>query len=307
MRNMWIAVAAVAILAVIALIVALIATSGGGDDDATATPTLVAPPTATVESTATGAPTATETHTPEPTATLTPEPPTATPTEEPPTATATEEPPTATPTEEAPTATPEAPTATPEGPTPTSEPEIPTPEAGQQVYEADWSGGADDWALPEGWTAENGELVSDGSAAASLAAPFAPSQANYAVEAEIVVQGGGGCPATVGVFARFVPVAGSETEFQSGYLAAVCQSEWEIASIINTVENKSRLADGDFQLDASPNTYRLEVNGTELRFFIDGQFIGQVTNDQFDDVGVAGIYVGGDYELTVTSFRIFDL
>jgi hypothetical protein len=304
---MWIAVAAVAILAVIALIVALIATRGGGDDDdATATPTLSAPSTATVASTATGAPTATETHTPEPTATETPEPPTATNTPEP-TATETPEPPTETPTTEAATATPEPPTATPEGPTPTTAPTTPTPQAGQEVYTADWSDGAGDWTLPEGWAAENGELISDGSAAAVLAAPFAPTQANYAVEAEIVVQGGGGCPDTVGVFARFVPVAGSTTEFQSGYLAAVCQSEWEIASIINTVENKSRLADGDFQLSASPNTYRLEVNGAELRFFVDGEFIGQVTNDQFDDVGVAGIYVGGAYELTVTSFTIFDL
>lgn len=309
MRNMWIAVAAVAILAVIALIVALVATRGGSDDDPTATPTLAAAPTETsAAATSTTVPNATATETavaptatepPAPTATETPEP-TTTPTSEPATATATEEPPTAT--AAPPTATPDDPT-----PTPTEAPATPTPQAGQQVYEANWTDGPDDWTLPAGWTAENGELVGDGSAPANLVAGFAPTQANYAIEAELTIGGGASCPDTVGLFARFVPVAGSETEFQAGYLAAVCDGDWEIASITNTVENQERLAEGDHQLDGNAHTYRFEVNGEQLRLFIDGEFIGEVSNDEYDDAGVLGLYVGGTYQVTVSSFIVFDL
>ena len=307
MRNMWIAVAAVAILAVIALIVALIATSGGDNgDDATATPTQAAAlPTETARPTETTAPeelTATHTATPEP-PTATPEPPTATP-EEP---TATPEPPTPTPGEPTATPTPDDPTPTPDEPTPTPEPGTPTPVPGEQVYAANWSGGEDDWTLPDGWSVENGTLVSTGAGAANLVAPFAPTGPNYAVEVELIITGDAPCPAKVGAFARWEPVAGSETEFQSGYLAGVCATEWEIASITDTVENQQQLANGDHQLGSGEHTYRFEVEGDQLRLFIDDEFIGGATDDEYDQEGVPGIYVGGPVELTVAAFSVFEL
>jgi hypothetical protein len=192
-------------------------------------------------------------------------------------------------------------------PTPTPAPSTPTPQPGQQAYAADWSEGAADWSLPDGWSVENGTLVSTGAGTANLVAPFAPTGQNYAVEVELAVEGGADCPATVGVFARWVPVAGSATEFQSGYLAGVCTTEWEIALITDTFENQEQIANGDHQLDNNQHTYRFEVNGSQLRLFIDGDFIGEATNDQYDQAGVPGIYVGGPFQLTVENFRIFEL
>lgn len=255
-------------------------------------------PTATETLAATEAPTAAPTETPVP-ATETPAP------------TATPE---LTPTETAPTATEVAPTSTEVVATPTAEASTPTPVAGQMIYEADWTAGAGEWVLGAGWTAENGTLLSDGSAAASLIAPFALETRNYAVEVELQVQidGAPACPEIVGLMARVVAQVENPALFEAGYVAGVCTTEWDISAVLAPEEAATetvleRLASGPRELDAEPHLYRLEVNGTQLRLFIDGEFVGEVANDMYSEAGSAGIYLGGNYTVTVTSFQIFAL
>jgi hypothetical protein len=68
-----------------------------------------------------------------------------------------------------------------------------------------------------------------------------------------------------------------------------------------------RLASGEHMLDNEPHVYRFEVNGNQLRFFIDGAFIGETTNDRYGEAGSAGIYLGGNHRLTIRELKVFDL
>lgn len=312
--QQWVIGGIIAFVLVFALIVFLFVVNNDDDDDddvaeataTTAVPTAIAEaPTATntaepespteapVEPTATTEPTA------EPTATKTPEP-TETPTPE---ATATKTPePTKTPTPEKPTPTPEPPTPTPKPePTPTEVPSAPQPDEGSLAYTADWT----QWDLGDGWSADGSKLVSDGSEAGPIVAPFTPTTANYAVEARMAVVGSNSCAEVAGVLARAAGADDADPGSFDGYTGVVCAHVWRIDAIadgtIRTLANASRT------LDTQPHTYRLEVAGDRLRFFIDGKFAGEATDSQISATGKAGLFVSGGSVVTVDLFRIYAL
>jgi DNA-binding CsgD family transcriptional regulator len=303
-RTLYIAGGILALVLVIALVVLLLALNDDDDeDDAAADETATAgqatevAPTATAEAAPTEAPTATA----EPEATPTPEPPTATAeptaTEEP---TATPEPPTPTP---EPTATtPPEPTATTVAPTP-----APQPEQGELVYTADWSAGAGDWQLTDGWSAADGAIAGDGSTATPLLSPYQPEQADYAIEAEFAVADISGCDGLAGIFGRVSDVTAGDDEFPAGYIGGVCEDEWRIDTIREIADTRDTLASGDLELDDQPHVYRLEMVGERIRLFIDGIFAGEATDDRYTDSGGAGIYIDGDLQVTVRAFRVFTL
>lgn len=269
--------------------------------------------TATVSTTATteaGSPTAeapTETAAPEePTATPVPEEPTATPEPEEPTATP--EPPTATP-EPEPTETPvPEPTATPEPePTATEAQVTPVPVPGDLVYQADWSTGANDWQLTDGWTAENGTLIADGSTAAPLRSPFQPTSPNYAVEAQLTLANLNQCQTVAGVFSRVTEQTDVGGSHLAGYIGGACADSWRIDRVNDINDNRDNVAEGDFAPGDQSHVYRLEVVGDQLRLFIDGVFAGEGTDNRWTEAGVPGIYLDGDVQVTVNAFSVFAL
>lgn len=302
----WIAGGVLA-FAVIVGLVALILLTRDDDDDANATATIGQ---ATEVATATPEPAATPS---EPTSTVAPEEPSATP--EPPTATpeptVTPEPPTATP-EPEPTPTEESqPTATPE-PEPTatvipSEPATPVPTEGELVYEADWSGGENDWLLAEGWAALDGTLIADGNVAAPLLSPFQPESADYAVEAELSLLDVDQCATVAGVFARVTEQSNVNETFPAGYIGNVCATDWLIEAVNENNDNRDTLARGEFTLDDQPHVYRLEVEGDQIRMFVDGEFVGEATDQRWTNAGGAGIYLDGALQVTVSAFRVYAL
>jgi hypothetical protein len=276
-------------------------------EDLNCLPGFVPTPASNIPTTVPGEPTATLATTETPMASETPS---VAPTETP-------VPPTETP---APTATPEPtatvaePTATEAAPTPTEAAATPTPLAGEMIYEADWSEGADDWVLGASWSVDLGALRSNGSAAENLVAPFEIETDSYAIEAEIQVEteGAPDCPEIIGLMARVMPRADNPAIFEAGYVAGVCAGEWELSAVSEPDEAATeialdRLQIGLFERDGEPHLYRFEVSGVQLRLFIDGEFVGETTNDQYSAAGSAGIYLDGNYVATVTSFKIFEL
>ena len=263
------------------------ATAGVTETTLAETPTVAETPT--TEATATPAPTEVPTETPAPEATATPEP-THTPAPSPTTE------PTHTP---EPTATVEAAATATAGPPPTE---------GNLAYQADWSAGAGDWQLPEGWTVDGGALVVNSADPNPVAAPYQPATANYAVEATIAVTGGNfTCDQTVGVFARAVQVV---PEGQDGFPVAMigsfCPERWEVSIVGDATGVRTVAAQGPFQPGTTEHTYRLEVSGADYRLYIDGVFAGQGADDRFGDPGQAGLYVPGGVQVRVTSFKIFE-
>jgi DNA-binding CsgD family transcriptional regulator len=311
-RSGWVAGGILAGVILLALIVFAIASRNNGDDDddnqGAATATTGQATGAASTATTAGEPTA------EATATTAEEP---TATEEPPTATteptATEEPPTATTeptaTEEPPTATTE-PTATKEPPTATTEPTpvvTPQPAPGDVAYQSDWANGPGDWQLTDGWTDQGGQLVADGATAAPLLAPFTPAGPNYAVEVQLTLANVSGCDTLAGPFARVTQQSNIGGTFPAGYMGNVCAQGWRIDATNKNSDNRDTLASGAFTLDNQPHTYRLEVNGTQIRLFIDGTFAGEATDDRWSDGGQVGIYLNGNIQVTVASFKVYTL
>ncbi|HBY47482.1 MAG TPA: hypothetical protein DEG70_14775, partial [Chloroflexi bacterium] len=214
-----------------------VATETAVAETATATP---------VEPTKTPEPSPTATETPKPTATYTPAP-TYTPTPKPqPTATYTPTPkpePTLTPKPEPPTPTPK-----PE-PTATEPPTVPTPVPGALVYSANWSGGAGDWKLGEGWEVNGSALVADGALAGPLLSPFTPTSPDYAVEAQIAIIGSHGCNELAGVFVRATQTKDSTPPKSSGYAGNACAHEWRIDAV--SQDSRSTLKSGYRPLDTT--------------------------------------------------------
>ncbi|HYI16439.1 MAG TPA: LuxR C-terminal-related transcriptional regulator [Thermomicrobiales bacterium] len=291
-RRLLYIVGGVLALVLIGGLIFLFASDDEDDDDATG---LAVTQTASAGRTAT---TAAGGDAPDPTATLEPvSAPEPTPTPEPP------------PPAPEPTPTPE-PTATsePEAPTaPPTETAVPLPQQGDVVYEADWATGPGDWVLPAGWTAQPGMILGDGSTAGSILAPYQPDQPRYAVEADLAIDATDDCDALAGVIGHAAVDEDDASRLTAGYIGAICANEWLILAVRDLSDSHDELASGDAEPGVDQHTYRLEVDGDRVRFFIDGVFAGEATDDRWADPGLAGLFLDGDIRVTVSGFRVYAL
>jgi hypothetical protein len=247
----------------------------------TTTPTAEPSPTlpATVEPTATTMP---PTQTPEPTATLAP--------------TATLEP---------------SPTPT-ESPTPTPPPTVPpTPEGTQwsEAYVADWSAGAGNWVLPQGWLIENNALILEADASGHALAPYQPAAAAYAVEVQMAATFGQEpptCDNGGGILlspSADVTVTGT---VPTGVLFSRCHQGWEL-SVVDTEGQRETLIAGQMPADDAPHTFRVEVSQNTVRILIDGTTISGIVDERIGQVPFPGLYSTANYRITVSTFRVFEL
>jgi hypothetical protein len=213
------------------------------------------------------------------------------------------------------TATPTSgPTATPtlastSTPTPTA---TATPGPGTVLYKADWSTGLNGWVGTQDWKVSNGMLLNDGtgpSSSPTITPPYQPPVADYAVEARILMQNGNAYIATFGIVAR----AGNT---QSGYCFGVGspdgQSFSKVAGITVASRNISAnpwspaLATRPFDPGSAWHVYRAEVRGNDLKLFLDGGLVAEVT----DNGSLTGMIVGlFDFrvQLMVSSFTVFSI
>jgi hypothetical protein len=241
-------------------------------------PTATTVPTPTVEPTATPAPTPA----PEPTATPVPTP---------------TVPPTPTPT----------PTAAPT-PTPTAEP-TPTPAPGAVLYEADTSGGLERFDAGPGWNTVNGMLVSDGSAESVVYAPYDPGDlADYAIEVEIQFidpRPDSRDDVGFGIIARDSGDGGIDAYYWNNYTYEVAGSSVEPGLRLRSGEDK--IAGQEFPLDGEWHTYRLEVEGNQIRLYVDSGLVLFAQDNKFLNPGLAGLWVSENAQINVRAFRIVTL
>ena len=157
------------------------------------------------------------------------------------------------------------------------------------LYEADASGGLDEWDVSGGWQHFQGMLVNDG-ADSSIVAPYEPSLSNYAIEAEIQVVNFG---RSFGLILRDGAV--QATAYGGG-----------AASI--TVEGKESQYEG-WPQDREWHTYRLEVQGNTARFLVDGSPVTEMSDNRLlsGTGGSVGLWVDGGFQLNVRSFKVIAL
>jgi hypothetical protein len=177
--------------------------------------------------------------------------------------------------------------------------QTPTPiSALSTLYEADWSEGLNGWPSTFGWKTLNGMLLNDGSNTEGpswksrwIAAPFQPSEADYAIEAEIQLIGNSGCGG-FGIVAR-----GS---YQGGAYACGNQRAY-IAS-----KDGDIVKEQDFSRGSDWHTYRFEVQGNTLRLKIDGSVIVEVTDNRYLDSGMVGLWSDRN-QINVRSYKVLRL
>lgn len=209
--------------------------------------------------------------------------------------------PTSTPTE-SPTST-ATPTST-VTPPPTSTPVPP-------LYQADGSGGFEEWTVGNDWIFINGMLVNDGTSSSDtgyVPAPFdLEERTDYAVEAEIQwVREGAEHVANkgFGVVAR----ASNRRAYWAGYNDFSCCGPGAFVGVGNSAGNAmypGGVASAAYEVDNEWHTYRLEVKGNTIRLLIDGTVLIETVDNQVLQSGRVGLCA--DSQINVRSFKVIAL
>ncbi len=153
-------------------------------------------------------------------------------------------------------------------PTPTSLP------SGTLLYQSDWSHGLDGWQGSTGWKLTHGMLQSNLSNGDILTSPYSPVVPNYAIEVRYQIVS---TPVTGG---NFVVIA-DRTPQKDGYTAGIMnlhapgpRSEFsnpEVQVFLSPIDaNEITQQVSDYEPPSGEHTYRIEVQGPEVQFYIDG-------------------------------------
>jgi hypothetical protein len=149
-------------------------------------------------------------------------------------------------------------------------------------------------------------LVSDGSSARPVLAPFQPNTANYAVEAEVRIDNTNGC-GSFNFFALDVRVTdsafyGAGDDWNCGPVAIIDTFD------ASDVHNYTVLT----QVDSPPDpghgwhTYRLTAKDNQLTFSFDGSMVARATDNHILDAGRVGLQAAGP-QISVRSFKVIAL
>jgi len=183
-------------------------------------------------------------------------------------------------------------------PQPTTAPSKPAP--GTTLFYADTSGGLDKLGGGSSWKHVNGMLVNDGSAYpnALLRLPVKPATANYAVEASIQLVGGSD---EFGVVARL----DSNNKGLSGSLEGGQGAVLISGDPTNYFDGFKQQS--GYNADSAYHTYRLEVNGNNVTFLVDGSAVLQGVDNRFLDPGQPGLWDAQRTQINVKSIRVIAL
>ncbi|HEY7020547.1 MAG TPA: hypothetical protein VH349_05480 [Ktedonobacterales bacterium] len=169
--------------------------------------------------------------------------------------------------------------------TPTPRPTATSAPPGTVLYQETGSDNWSGWTGSSEWKMSNGMLINDGSQGfggevmPSIVAPFQPSTPNYSIEVQARLPNNI-CASTFGWFgisARLGAASGSTT----GYSAYVrCASVTGIKS-----SEKSLVEHCCFDPGTGWHTYRFELRGTTLNYYIDGLLALSAEDAQYLSAG----------------------
>lgn len=152
-------------------------------------------------------------------------------------------------------------------PTPTTLP------SGTLLYQSDWSHGLANWHASAGWKLTHGFLQSDASNDSSLTSPYMPAVSNYAIEVRFQI-------VSVPVDGGYFVVTADRVQGKDGYSAGIANflkpgphSEFANpavqAYIIPIDSMDSSMVVSDYEPGFVVRTYRVEVQGAQVKFFVD--------------------------------------
>ncbi len=195
-------------------------------------------------------------------------------------------------------------------PTPTK----PAIAPGTVLYQANWLQGLAGWKSSGGWQVVQGQLQADSLSLTTITAPYISPVANYAIEARIQVvrllQKNGGS------FSLFA----SPRPGKPGYEAGVARlmgpgprpngSNPQLQIFLDplSAQGSGPFYTSDYDPRTLWHTFRIEVQGSEVRLIVDGAPTGSATSQQTDFLsnGPFGIE-SSMVVLRVSSFRVIAL
>lgn len=170
------------------------------------------------------------------------------------------------------------------------------------LYQADWSKGMDGWSGGSQWGVNSsGILVSNGNSQNNkfIVAPYRPTTANYAVEAQIQFLqplSPSSDPTLFGIMVR-----GAAEGDKIGYDCYMYNNSARIR--VAADPNSQVLQQTPYTLDTSWHTYRVEVNNNSIKCFIDNMQVLQVTDNTYMLPGEVGL-LDINSQINVRSFTV---
>lgn len=207
------------------------------------------------------------------------------------------------------------PTPTPQAPTPTP---TPLPKPGTVLYQANWSSGMNGWFNGSSqWNTVNGMLVSNSKLYypdipdAAATAPYKlDTTPDYAVEAQMqFVSCAYDHDCGFGVFLRWSGQGGyvggmDAMNYGKGY-AGIADIHTDHAYVCPTC-GYSPIKYTDYTPGTDWHTYRVEVKGNDLKLFIDGALVIEVTDNTYLSGGQVGVE-SYNVQINVRSFKVIAL
>ncbi|QBD77842.1 DUF1080 domain-containing protein [Ktedonosporobacter rubrisoli] len=197
-------------------------------------------------------------------------------------------------------------------PTPTQVPATPTAtKAPTTLYQADWSHGLDGWQHNEGWTVVNGQLAAHNTSASTIIVPYQPSTSNYVIEANVRITHV--LKPIINNFFIFSRNTSNKDGFEAEVMGLNSQDPkiTGYAGFAQILTNQVNVNAGVEQIDFAPSTnwrtYRVEVQGDETRFIVDGTEISKsISRMDMVSTGPLGLSSMG-LDVEVSSFKITTL
>ncbi len=202
-------------------------------------------------------------------------------------------------------------TQTPQSPSPTAIPPTPTHSIvpNQLLYQADssWNG----WNGTKDWKVNSGLLLNDGTYAdynanATIVAPFQPQTADYAVELQMQVVSAFITGTIYPCF--YITLRGTAlSNGWQGYVASVCAHldhgpAVQIIAIDSTNNISDILSTTPFDPQNVVHSYRVEIKGTTIKFFVDGGLLLSADDSRYLNAGQIGLL--SEYtQVKISSFK----
>jgi len=165
----------------------------------------------------------------------------------------------------------------------TSHPPVsPTVVPGTLLYQANWSKELSGWQGSAGWRASGGYLQTNEGESLSITAPVHLAVSNYAVEFQLQVlhlsQNGG-----------YFLFTAKKSPDKDGYVAGVLNllisgprpfGSHPQAQVYLDPTSSSSMQTIDFEPQFQVRTYRVEIRGPWVRFFVDGSAVSDATSSR---------------------------
>jgi hypothetical protein len=181
---------------------------------------------------------------------------------------------------------------------------------GTVLYQADWSHGLAALQGTHGWKVVQGQLETNTAGAAVLAIPYIPTVVNYAIEIRMqivrLLQANGGS------FIIFATRQSARDGYQAAVLGLEAGSRPNGAhpqAQVSIDPNSSTEIGSAYPIDYEPgsqwHTFRVEVQGNEADFLVDGVQIGRASSDKTDLLSNGPLGLSSALlDLRVSSLRI---